>query len=261
MDLYCMRFKNLGFEFGGFAQDPSRWNPAQPNTNVLGPLEKIKRMTGVYSSSENRESRIVDQRELVTTYPNAGLRSDQPVDAKAKFVELGPEFMLSFKGWDERSSEPFTDEELEIFGAEEAGLDNWTGVNVTPLADFDLTHEDVRRIRHTYYDRRTGKSVAWIAVDTNDGETQYLKVAGKDTTEMDKLKGLLPKIDTLVESNTILQVSAGNQGDLIGNFTIHSDGENWKLFSANNEPWGLPGKSYKAFVALSNDGKNPVSFV
>ncbi len=177
-------------------------------------------------------------------YPDAGLKGLPAQTAKALVMQIPDDVNIEVRVWNERTSRSFSTAEKQRFE---------TGMGLTTPADFDLSYQDVQEVRTTIYDRSTGAINVKVAVEAKDGRVDYINLDGFDTSAMQKLKNLMPPISSMVDSDTLLQVSAGNQGDLKGNFTLVSEADKtWKLFAAVDENWA--GKKYPAFVQMK-DGR------
>jgi hypothetical protein len=182
----------------------------------------------------------VVQREIRTSYPHGAREGFPDQSAEALLIHLGPS-RLTAQVWAQRSARPLTQEERERFAS---------GQGLTPLEDFDLTAADVRSIRHSTYNRRSGEIEIDAVVEDHQGRVHYVRFGGRDTSSVNKLKALLPNLSGLLTPGAHVQVSMGNQGDLVGNFIVRSQhAQGWQLFGAINEPWS--GRAYRALVELT----------
>ncbi len=96
-------------------------------------------------------------------------------------------------------------------------------------------------IQQTRYPRYTGGIVIHAIFKTHDGRSFAITFFGDTTPPLEtSLRAMMPTLDQRRRPLDQVHISLGNQGDLVGNFTILSNGKAWKLFAANDEPWDKP---------------------
>lgn len=180
------------------------------------------------------------------SYPNAGLKGLPAQKTDAVFIDIDMETTpgLSVMTWPKRVGAPLTEDELKIFERDE-GLSK----------DFDSTQHDIAEVRHTSYDRSSGIASAKAVFKDHSGQKFYVDVSGVDTTSLETLKSVMPRLESLQDpAGTVLQASMGNQGDLPGNFTLTNlkGTKDWIFYGASDEMWHSEGKSYRVLVEYTN---------
>ncbi len=129
--------------------------------------------------------------------------------------------------WSKRTARPFTPEEARAFA---------TGEGVTPASRFEIDPQAVRSVSHTFWDRSRPVTVS-ARIEDRDGRVHLVQFPGTATTELKKLTGLKDPFPSLQAAGAVLQLSAGNQGDLPGNFTLFPDETSgWTFYGGNNDP-------------------------
>ena len=187
---------------------------------------------------------MVPEVELGIKYPDAGVKHQPQQETRTVFADLSG-VGLFFNRWLQSDATPFTQEELAIF--ENA----WQVKN-----KIDLNREDIVSIRYSSSDRSSGKMRMRIIALDKTGEKHFYELNGKDTTElMGTFKSFIPSLEHLREAKAVFQISAGNQSELPGNFTIIPEKGSWKLFGATDEQWER--KNHRVLVEFSDGRRVP----
>ncbi|MFA5089011.1 MAG: sugar transferase, partial [Candidatus Omnitrophota bacterium] len=176
-------------------------------------------------------------------YPGASLRG--PESAPALVATLNEGAGLSLLVWPERNTEAFSPEETRIFESDRARL--------TAIKDFHLTRGQIKSLKLSMYDRSSGGIRVRGVMEARGGQKYYLEFLGTDTSSMERLRQLMPPLETLKTPGAFFQVSAGNLGFFPGNFGLLTDRSGgWIYSGASDEPWA--GKPHKVLVEFK-DGK------
>ncbi|MFH0754128.1 MAG: NUDIX domain-containing protein [Candidatus Omnitrophota bacterium] len=163
--------------------------------------------------------------------------SDAVVDSQSKakkartvFVNIGRDTKLKFNGLERKIARPFTEEELKRLPP--------IGTSSGEL--MKVKSEEIQMIRQGLYDRSTSKFEIPIIITDKEGQDHYDRVLGFGTTETAKLRDLGKTFDQMKVPGALLQISAGNQGDQPGNFTLLSKGDLWEMRGAADQGLNRP---------------------
>ena len=172
-------------------------------------------------------------------YPKAGLIEDEQ-NTSTVLVDAGLK-RLKFSGWDKPSANPFTIDERAKFDDS-----NFQSEDLSKMKK-----EDIKNIRQSLYDRSSGNFIVLVIVTDTQDHKHYYRILGKNTTEMTALRQT--SLGEMKVKDALMQISAANQGDQPGNFTLISEGDRWRIFGAVDEHFDRP---HRVMVQYKNGSRS-----
>jgi len=246
-DVYLSEVR-AGFTILSFLEEVRRWPQLQqdylPRVTKQDLAERtiIRRLLGALQSIQGQgiltpfgEQKL---QEFVDHAVREGILINTVLSPTAAIMPVRFEHPVTLEPsvWPKRVSIPFTAEEELLFASDEG---------LTELGEFHLDADQVQEVSHSTYNRQDSVTVRARVID-NEGKRYLLQFPGTDTSALGKLKNLMDPFEKLSPADSLLSVSAGNQGDLPGNFTLLSEAGRWVAYSGNNEK--LFQRSFRAMV-------------
>ncbi|MBF0512149.1 MAG: hypothetical protein HQL13_07480 [Candidatus Omnitrophica bacterium] len=230
---------NLGprkYFAGGVSKFDMSETPLEETTN----REECHHTGSVYNVTMAMKAQDQNSPKVITDilYPDADAQGlSRP--GNTTFVNL-PGQRLVFRSWPQRTGETFSKQEMKKFNDP-----NFKSERIARMSP-----DRVLSIRQSVYDRSEGDVQIWAVIKDVQGRKHYYYLRGKDTTAMEQPKELMPNISDLEAKGASFIVSLGNQADLMGNFTVTSEGDRWRFFGASNEE--IEGNSFYTLVQFKD---------